>query len=41
MTSYSSREVRQLLGSKSAQIEAILGYTYGEEVVHRDNLALV
>lgn len=40
MTNYNSQEIRQLIGVKSAQIAGILGYTYGDEVIHRDNLAL-
>lgn len=40
MVNYASHEVKQLIGVKSTQIEAVLGYTYGDEVIHRDNLAL-
>ncbi|MFN8420394.1 MAG: glutamate 5-kinase [Anaerolineae bacterium] len=38
---YASRDLRQLVGVRSSEIEALLGYTYGEEVIHRDNLALL
>jgi glutamate 5-kinase len=41
IVNYASNEVQQIIGVKSAQIAAILGYTYGEEVIHRDNLALL
>lgn len=41
MTNYASHEVRQLLGVKSSQIASVLGYSYGEEVIHRDNLAVL
>jgi glutamate 5-kinase len=41
ITNYSADEVRQLIGVQSAQIEAILGYVYSEEIIHRDNLALL
>ncbi len=41
LVDYSSREVVQLVGRKSSEIEQILGYRYGDEVVHRDNLVLV
>jgi glutamate 5-kinase len=41
ITNYSSKEMQQLAGAKSAQIESILGYHYGSEAVHRDNLVLV
>ncbi|MEP7287409.1 MAG: glutamate 5-kinase [Chloroflexota bacterium] len=40
ISNYASHEIQQLIGVKSAQIAAVLGYTYGEEVIHRDNLAL-
>src|SRR5258708_5241999 len=40
MVNYASHEVQQLIGVKSTQIASILGYTYGDEVIHRDNLAL-
>jgi glutamate 5-kinase len=38
---YSSREIAQILGHKSGEIEEILGYYYGDEVIHRDNLVIV
>ena len=41
MTDYNAEEVRQLLGKRSDQIIPTLGYEYGEEVVHRNNLVLV
>jgi glutamate 5-kinase len=41
MTNYSSAEIRQLIGVKSAQIASVLGYTYGEEVIHRNDLVLL
>ncbi len=41
LTNYDSDELRRLCGVKSDQIETILGYTYGDEAVHRDNLALL
>jgi glutamate 5-kinase len=41
LADYSSQEVTQLVGRKSSEIELILGYRYGDEVVHRDNLVLV
>lgn len=41
MTNYASHEIRQLIGVRSAQIATILGYTYGDEVIHRDNLAVL
>lgn len=41
LTNYDSDELRRLCGVKSDQIEVVLGYTYGDEAVHRDNLALL
>jgi glutamate 5-kinase len=40
VTNYNSAELCRLLGRKTKEIEAILGYQYGEEVVHRDNLVI-
>ncbi len=37
---YSLAELTRIVGRKSSEIEAILGYKYGDEVVHRDNLVL-
>ena len=41
LTHYSASEVRVIQGAKSDQIESLLGYSYYEEVIHRDNLVLV
>ncbi len=41
ITNYASDEIRRITGRKSAEIEAILGYKPADEVVHRDNLALL
>ena len=38
---YSSREVEAIRGRKSVEIRARLGYSYYDEVIHRDNLVLV
>lgn len=40
LTSYSSGEIKQLMGAKTHQIEEILGYTCGDEIIHRDNMVL-
>src|SRR5258707_8032896 len=32
ISNYASQEIQRLVGVKSAQIAAILGYTYGEEI---------
>ena len=41
ITHYSSVDVRKLCGVRSKEIEDLLGYQYGEEVVHRNNLVIV
>lgn len=38
---YGVDEVRRIAGKKSTEIEAILGYKYGDELVHRDDLVLL
>jgi glutamate 5-kinase len=37
---YSRQELAQIIGRNSGQIEQLLGYKYGDEIVHRDNLVL-
>jgi glutamate 5-kinase len=41
LTDYSSRELGKVLGHRSSAIEEILGYRYGDEIIHRDNLVLM
>ncbi len=41
MVNYGMDEVRQVKGMRSGEIEAVLGFSYGDEVVHRNNLALL
>lgn len=41
LSDYSSAETVRLAGCKSSEIEDILGYHYGDVVVHRDNLVLL
>jgi glutamate 5-kinase len=41
VSDYGSDEIALLAGHKSNEIEAILGYRYGDEVVHRDNLVIL
>ena len=40
LANYDAVEVRKLIGRKSADIEAVLGYVDEPEVVHRDNLVV-
>ena len=41
LSQYSSSEARLISGCKSEEIESLLGYSYYDEVIHRDNLVLV
>lgn len=41
ITDYSSSEAVKLIGCNSCQIEELLGYRYGDEIIHRDNLVLL
>lgn len=38
---YSARDLRAILGQRSGEIADILGYDYGPECIHRDNLVLL
>jgi glutamate 5-kinase len=41
LTDYSHKEIDRIKGRKSSEIEEILGYRYGDEVIHRDNLVVL
>ncbi|MBN1681586.1 MAG: glutamate 5-kinase [Anaerolineae bacterium] len=41
LVNYSSDELERLRGHQSQEICDILGYTYGDEAIHRDNLVLM
>ena len=41
IANYKSEDIRRILGVRSNRIQSILGYHYGEEVVHRNNLVLL
>lgn len=41
LTNYSSPELERIQGCQSDSIESILGYVYGEEVIHRNNMVLL
>jgi len=38
---YSRHELEQIKGCRSSEIDRVLGYKYGDEVVHRDNLVVL
>ena len=41
LADYSHKETVRIMGHKSSEIEEILGYRYGDEVIHRDNLVVL
>jgi glutamate 5-kinase len=41
LSSYPSSDLVQLCGKHSADIESILGYTFGDEAIHRNNMILI
>ena len=41
LASYRSDDVRRIMGKRSADIEATLGYKYLDAVMHRDDLVLL
>jgi len=41
LCSYTAADLRKIAGQRSDQIEAILGYAYGAEAIHHDNLMLL
>ncbi len=41
LVNYASKDLVKCAGRKSAEIEPILGYTFGDEVIHRNNLFLL
>ncbi len=41
IVAYTSSDLRQLAGCRSDDIEARLGYTYGDEAVHRNDMILL
>ncbi|MDD5313141.1 MAG: glutamate 5-kinase [Dehalococcoidia bacterium] len=41
ITNYSSSDLQKIKGAQSSKIAGILGYEYGDEAVHRNNLVLL
>jgi glutamate 5-kinase len=41
MCNYSSSDIMRIKGLHSDRITSILGYTYGEEAIHRNNLVVL
>ena len=41
LSNYTADELQRLCRHQSAEIEGLLGYTFGDEVIHRDHMALL
>ncbi|MEJ5222612.1 MAG: PUA domain-containing protein, partial [Tepidiforma sp.] len=41
LVNYAAEELEKIRGLRSDRIAEALGYSYGDEVVHRDNLVLL
>jgi len=41
LTAYDASELRRLVGRRSADIEQVLGYTFGDEIVHRNDMVIL
>ena len=41
MTQYGARDLLQIMGQRSSRIAELLGYDYGPEVVHRDDMVVL
>ncbi len=41
LSAYSARDARLIMGHKSGEIEQLLGYRGRDEIIHRDDLALI
>lgn len=41
IANYDARDVDQIRGRRSSEIERALGYSYGDHVIHRDNLVFL
>lgn len=41
VTQYSATDIRRIVRRRSQEIEAILGYNYGDVIIHRDDLSLL
>jgi glutamate 5-kinase len=41
LTRYSTAELQRIAGQRSDAIEELLGYTHGDEVIHRDDMVVL
>jgi glutamate 5-kinase len=41
LVNYNSEDIGKIKGTRSDQVQGILGYHYGDEVVHRNNMVML
>jgi glutamate 5-kinase len=41
LTNYAASEIKRIMGLKTSKIEQVLGYKDYDEIVHRDNMAVI
>lgn len=41
LTNYGTADLQKLCGKQSTEIESVLGFTFGDEVIHRDHMVLL
>lgn len=41
MVNYHTKDIETIMGHQSIDIESLLGYTYGDEVIHHNNMTLL
>ena len=41
LTNYGTVDLQKLCGKQSTEIESVLGFTFGEEVIHRDHMVIL
>lgn len=41
LANYASEDIHKIMGSRSSEIETLLGYAYGEEVIHHNNMTVL
>ena len=41
LVNYAAADLARILGRQSDEIERILGFNYGDEVIHRNNMVLL
>jgi len=41
LVNYASIDLSRIIGHRSEEIEKVLGFAYGDEVIHRNNMVLL